>query len=344
MKEITVIGIDLAKNVFQIHGNDKHGKKVFKKRVRRPELLSTIAQIKPCLIGMEACCGAHHWARSFKQLGHDARLMNPLYVKPYIKTNKTDANDAAGIAEAVSRPSMRFVPIKSEQQLDIQMLHRVRSRLVKLRTQLSNQTRGLLGERGLVIPQGYAALRKKLHQFLDDEQKTLSPITREVIEDLYDEFIQLDQREKKYKQQMQNLAKQIVQYQYLMSIPGVGPITATILGAELEGNHGFTKGRQVSSWLGLVPKQNSSGDKIRHQGISKRGDRYIRSLLIHGARSVVNNAANKSDPYSLWVTQLAERIGVNKASVAVANKNARIAWRLINDKKIFNSEEAVLVH
>ena len=337
MKNATTLGIDLAKNVFQLHGADARGKKVLSRRVQRSKLLEHIANMPPCLIGMEACGGSHCWARKFREFGHTVKMMSPQFVKPYVKSNKNDAADAEACCEAVTRPTMRFVPIKEVAQQDVQALHRVRSRLIKQRTQLTNQARGLLAEYGIVVAKGIASLRRKLPDILEDSENELTPASRELFQDAYEELFSLSQKIDKYEKKIDAMAKSDERCKRLLSIPGIGPKTATAFTASVGSAEVFTRGRQLSAWLGLVPRQNSSGDKIRLGKISKRGDRYLRCLFVHGARSVLKNVAKKEDPYSLWIKSLIARCGFNKAAVAVANKNVRIAWALLRNETVFNA-------
>lgn len=325
----TTIGLDIAKNVFQVHGVDRGGKAVLRKQLKRNQVLTYFANLPPALIGVEACAGAHHWARELIKLGHDARLISPQFVKPYVKGNKNDANDAGAICEAVGRPNMRFVPLKSPEQQDIQMLHRVRRGLVKERTAVANQTRGLLGEYGIVIGQGLSQLRQRLPEILEDAENGLSTSARAVFSECYTRLVELDRQIKVYEDKLQALYRSSVVCQKLGTIPGVGPIIATAMVAALGDGKAFENGRQVSAWLGIVPKQESSGGKARLLGISKRGDTYLRTLLIHGSRSVVKAAAKKDDAQSRWINDLVKRRNANIAAVAVANKNARIIWALL---------------
>jgi transposase len=335
MSNVTTIGIDLAKNVFQLHGADKRGKRMFSKRLGRGQLMEFLAQIPPSVIGIEACTGAHYWARHFIQLGHTVKMMAPQFVKPYVKSNKNDKNDAAAIAEAVTRPDMKFVPIKSVEQQDIQMLHRVRELLVKQRTALANQTRGLLAEYGVIIPKGIGHIRSSMMDILANAENELTTKGRKILHDLYKQFKLLDKKIDKYEQQMKDMSRSNKDCQRLMAIEGIGPITATaIIGAVGDANV-FKKGREFSAWLGLVPRQHSSGNKTRLLGISKRGDRYLRTLLIHGARSVVRVAKDKADKRSQWVMDKKTRCGENKAAVALANKNARIIWALLANNETY---------
>ncbi len=326
---ITTMGLDLAKNVFQLHGVDGYGKVALRKQLKRAQVLAFFANLPPCLVGLEACAGAHYWARELIKLGHDARLISPQFVKPYVKGNKNDANDAEAICEAVSRPRMRFVPLKSIEQQDIQMLHRVRSGLVKERTAQANRLRGLLSEYGIVIGQGLAQLRKRLPEILDTADNGLTMVARQLFADLQQQLIALDKQVSSYGEKILVLHRSSSVSKTLGGVPGIGPITATALLASLGNGKAFDKARQVPAWLGLVPRQDSSGGKPRLLGISKRGDTYLRTLLIHGARAVVKAAANKNDAQSRWINDLVKRRNANIAAVAVANKNARIAWALL---------------
>lgn len=325
----TTIGLDIAKYVFQIHGVNANGKVTLRKQLKRAQVLAFFANLPPCLIGLEACAGAHYWARELVKLGHDARLISPQFVKPYVKGNKNDANDAEAICEAVSRPNMRFVPVKSIEQQDIQMLHRVRSGLVKERTALANRIRGLLGEYGIVIVIGLAKLRQQLPEILEDAENGLTAAARQIFSDLYDQLAELDQQVSAYGDKIQVLHQASPVSQALATIPGIGPITATALLASLGDGKAFASARQVSAWLGLVPRQESSGGKPKLLGISKRGDVYLRTLLIHGARAVVKTAAKKDDAQSCWINELVKRRNANIAAVALANKNARVVWALL---------------
>jgi transposase len=322
--EIKVIGIDLAKNVFQLTGMDSGGRIVLTKRLSRSKLTEFIANLPSCLIGMEACGSAHYWGRKFQALGHEVKLMNPQYVKPYIKSNKNDVNDSAGICEAASRPSMRSVPIKSVEQQDIQCLHRIRERLVQERTALANQIRGLLAEYGIVLPQGITKLRKDLLSLLD-ETNGLTPLGKELFRELYAGLKDADKRVLHMDTRIEMLCKQSEVCQRLVAIPGIGPLTATAIVAAVGNANVFKNGRQMAAWLGLVPRQQSSGNTHLLLGVSKRGDRYLRSLLVHGARSVATRAKERST----WLMQLIQRRGKPKAYMALANKNARILWALM---------------
>ncbi len=327
--DIKVLGIDLAKNVFQLHGVDERGKEALSKRISRSQLPAFIANLPPCLIGMEVCGGSNYWARKFRGYGHKVKLMSPQYVKPYIKTNKNDANDAKGICEAVSRPSMNFVPLKSVEQQDIQSIHRIRSGIIQERTALINQIRGLLTEYGIIIPQGIGAIRKQLPEILADMDNELTPMIRQLFTELQKYFQEKDERVQLMDGKIIELCKQSEICQRLIKVEGIGPITATALVASVGDAKVFKNGRHMAAWLGLVPRQFSSGGKQLLLGISKRGDRYLRTLLIHGARSVVRLVGHKTDSRSTWLESLIQRRGKFKAYVALANKNARILWALM---------------
>ena len=332
---LTTIGLDIAKGVFQVHGVDGHGKPVLRKQLKRSQVLAYFANLSACLVGLEACGGGHYWARELVKLGHDARLISPQFVKPYVKGNKNDANDAEAICEAVSRPNMRFVPLKGVEQQDIQMLHRIRSGSVKERTALANRIRGLLGEYGIVVAVGLATLRRQLPEILEDADNNLTTVARQLFADLQEQLVEMDKRVNEYGKKIQTLHEGSEVSRRIAQIPGIGPITATALMAALGDGKAFSSPRQVAAWLGLVPKQCSSGGKPKLLGISKRGDVYLRTLLIHGARAVVKTAANKTDSQSRWINDLVKRRNPNIAAVAVANKNARIVWVLLTKAEAY---------
>ena len=334
MRNIKVIGIDLAKNVFQIHGTDAKGKCVLKKRLARAKLIEFVAQLPPCIIGIEACTGAHYWGRLFNQMGHTTKMMAPHFVKPYIRSNKNDRNDARGIAEAVTRPDMKFVPIKTVSQQDTLLLHRARNLLIKQRTALSNQIRGLLAEYGVVIPKGISHV-KKLVEILDTDSLTIK--AKSVFKKLYEQFNRFNTEIAEYEKENEAFVKQDAVCQEIMKIEGVGPLTASAVIATIGDPKAFKNGREVAAWLGLVPKQHSSGNTIRLSGISKRGDRYVRTLLVHGARSVVNNCEKKSDKKNIWVKDKKIRKGHNKACVALANKHARVIWAILSTGECYRA-------
>jgi transposase len=337
--KITTIGIDLAKNVFQVHGVDASGKAVLRKQLKRDQIATFFANLPPCLIGMEACGSAHYWARKLQGLGHTVRLMAPQFVKPYVKTNKNDAADAEAICEAVTRPNMRFVPIKNVEQQAVLALHRVRQGLVKARTAQANQMRGLLSEFGLIVPQGIAHLYERVPLLLDQANDALPGAFRELMQRLLAHLKELDRQVGEMERQIQAWHRTNALSRKLEQIPGIGPITASALVASIGNAHNFANGRQLAAWLGLVPRQHSTGGKSNLLGISKRGDTYLRTLLIHGARSVIRHAERKLDGQA-WLSKLIGRRNKNVAAVALANKNARIVWALLAHDREFRSDYA----
>ena len=322
--QVVRIGLDLAKYVFEVHGVDHHGKVVVRKRLRRDAVARFFANLPACLVGMEASNGAHYWARVLTELGHQVRLISPQFVTPYVKSNKNDRNDAEAICEAVGRPSMRFVPRKSTDQLAVQAVHRIRRRLVADRVRLVNQIRGLLSEHGIVIARDIAQLRRGLAVIVGNINDGLSEMVRALMRDLQAELAELDARIAAYDRRIKEIFRASEQCQRLGKIEGIGPVTATALVAAVGDRSCFKNGRQFAAWLGLVPKQRSSGGRARLLGISKRGDRYLRSLIIHGARAALSRAGGKQDPRSLWLGKMRQRRHPNVAAVALANKNARI--------------------
>ena len=326
------IGIDLAKQVFQIHGVDHHDKIVLRKQLKRNQFLSFFASLPPCLIGLEACGGAHHWGRELQRLGHTVKLIAPQFVKPYVKSNKNDANDAEAICEAVGRPTMRFVSIKTIPQQDLQAIHRIRSELVRQRTAKVNQIRGLLSEYGLVVGRQVATLRRSLPELLEDAGNGLSFDFRVLLEDLRQDLIRLDKRVAEMDKKIHAHANADPTAKRLQGIPGIGPVIATAILCAVGDGKQFKRGRDMAAWLGLTPKQHSSGGKNWLLGMSKRGDTYLRMLLIQGAKSALNVVENKTDPRSLWLKTLCCRRHKNIAVVALANKNARIAWALLRNE------------
>lgn len=328
MKKITTVGIDLAKNIFQLHAVDEYGKTVLKKRLSRGQLLPFVANLPACLIGMEACGGSNYWAREFVKLGHDVKLMAPQFVKPYVKSNKNDSADAEAICEAVTRPNMRFVPIKNIESQDMQSLHRIRQRLIKGKTALMNEIRGLIQEYGVIIPQGIMKLKKALNEIIEKDS-ALSNKMKSIVREVYQELLDIEEKIKFYDNEIEIVFSQNEACQRLSKIEGVGVITATAIFAAIGTGKNFENGRQFAAYLGLVPRQHSSGGKERLLGISKRGDGYLRSLLIHGARAVIQRTTDKSDKRSAWINKLKITRGHNKTCVALANKNARIIWALL---------------
>ena len=335
---VTTIGIDLAKSVFQVHGVDKDGKTVIQKRLRRSKVLEFFVQLPPCLIGMEACSSAHYWARKLREQGHEVKLMAPQFVKPYVKSNKTDAADAEAICEAVTRPTMRFVPIKSVDQHAVLSLHRARSGFVKSRTAQANQIRGLLGEFGIVLPQGIVHVAGRLPDIIEDADNELPIVFRELLLRLRSHLLELNRQIQELEDQIDAWHKNNEDSLRLAKIPGVGVLTASALVASIGDARCFKNGRELAAWLGLVPRQHSSGGKPLLLGISKRGDAYLRTLMVHGARSAVRVAANKQTPTDSWTNQLSTRRHMNVVSVARANKNARIAWALLAHNRDYDGE------
>ncbi|NOZ10576.1 MAG: IS110 family transposase [Gammaproteobacteria bacterium] len=324
--KITTIGLDIAKSVFHLFAVNKMGRFVKKKQLRRKQVLATMAKIEPCLIVMEACGGAHYWAREFIALGHQVKLIAPQYVKPYVKGNKNDYNDAEAIAEAAQRPSMRFVPIKSVERQDVQNVHCQRERIKKERTALVNQVRGLLAEYGVVINKGIGAVRRDLPEILEDADNGLTALARACFAELLEELRVLDERFAQCEQRIKLMNQDNEICQRLDEILGIGPVIASATYAAAGDGKDFVNGRHFSAWLGLVPGQHSSGGKTVLLGISKRGNVYLRTLFIHGARAVLRHSANKTDRFSRWAQAILVRRGHNKACVAVANKMARMAW------------------
>jgi len=323
--KITIMGIDLAKNVFQLHGVNRHGKTVLTKRVKRVKFVQTVADIPPCLIGMEACAGSHYWARKFIKLGHTVKLMAPQFVKPYVKSNKNDAADAEAICEAVSRPQMRFVSVKVIEQQDIQAIHRIRERRVKIRTALLNQIRGLLAEYGLVIPLKRNAVSQALPQILEDTDNGLTALTREFVVDLYEELQVLNRAVEAYDAKIVRLFKANPLCQRLAKVEGVGPVTATALVAAGDAK-AFQNGRQMAAWLGLVPQQHSSGGKQMLLGISKRGDTYLRTLMILRRLKPLLHPLHHSLTLLIPSMQTASPIGDYPPSLRSPWRAARIDW------------------
>ena len=326
--KLTTVGIDLAKHVFQIHGVDERGKVVLRKQLKRSQVTAFFANLPACLIGMEACGSAHHWARELERLGHTVKLMAPQFVKPYVKTNKNDQADAEAICEAITRPNMRFVPVKNLEQQAVLSLHRVRQGFVKARTAQANQLRGLLGEFGLVIPKGIAQIPRRIPELLEDADNGLPGLVRQTIARLLAHFNELHRQVLEMETQIKAWHRESPASRKLAEVPGIGPITASALLASVGNARGFANGRQLAAWLGLVPKQHSTGGKSLLLSISKRGDSYLRTLLIHGARAAILAAQRRTDA-APWLMKLLQRRNPNIAAVALANKNARIVWALL---------------
>ena len=334
--KISTVGIDLAKNVVQIHGINERGKPVVAKALRRGQVVDYFSNLPPVLIGMEACASAHYWARTLQAMGHTVRLMAPQFVKPYVKTNKNDVADAEAICEAVTRPTMRFVPIKSIDQQAVLALHRARQSFVKARTAQANQVRGMLAEFGHIIPQGIHNLPKRVPEILENASAEMPEAFQALILRLLDHLRGLDRQAGELEAQIIAWHRCNEASRKLAKIPGIGPITASALVASIGDPRSFSSGRQLAAWLGLVPKQHSSGGKQHLMGISKRGDTYLRTLHIHGARAVIFHQG-KSEVKSSWLGRLLARRPWNIAAVAQANKNARIAWALLARDREYNA-------
>lgn len=341
MSNIKVLGIDLAKDVFQLHGTDEKGQVVLRKRLSRKKLIEFMSNLPSCLVGIESCGGSHYWARLFMSMGHEAKMMAPQFVKPYVKSDKNDPNDAEGINEAVTRPTMRFVPIKTIEQQDILALHRARELVMKQRTAHGNQMRGLLAEYGVTVPKGLSSLMR-LPELMEKHSDKLSGQSQELFEHLHEQLKYYNEQVEYYDKKINRYAEHDPRCIAVQSIEGIGPITASAIVATIGDASVFKNGREVSAWLGLVPKQHSSGNRTVLGGITKRGDRYIRKLLVHGGRSVVKTCGKKTDKRSLWVKDKLERGGFNKAAVAVANKNARIIWAVLATGECYRQSPQVL--
>jgi transposase len=335
--EITTVGVDLAKNVFQVHGVDARGRTVLTRQLRRKQLASFFARLEPCLVGMEATSGAHYWARVLGALGHEVKMMAPQFVKPYVKANKTDAADAEAICEAVGRPNMRFVPIKTVDQQAVLSLHRARSGFVKTRTALVNQIRGLLNEYGVVVAAGIRKVRERVPEVLEDGELDLPPMFRRLLQQLYTHLAELDVQVEAIEGQLKSWHRGNADSRRIEQIPGIGWLTATALVASIGDARSFANGRQLAAWLGLVPRQHSSGGKPRLLGISKRGDPYLRTLLIHGARSALRYVDRDRSPTGQWLRDVGERRPHNVVVVARANKHARIVWALLAHQRDYDA-------
>jgi transposase len=326
---IETLGVDIAKNVFQLHGVNCNGRVVLKRRVMRDQLLEVLAQIKQCTVVVEACTGAFYWARKFEALGHQVKIISPQYVKPFVRRQKNDGNDAEAICTAARQPHIPFVPKKTLEQQDIQALHRARQRMVNHRTAVVSQIRGLLLDRGFAMAKSITRARRLVPDILANFDNELTPMARDAIGELYDLFRDLDRRIASFDKKIEQVFRNSETCQRIATIKGVGPKTATAIVAAIGDGAEFKNGRHLAAWVGLVPRQFSSGDRKVLMGISKRGNQHLRSLLVHGARAVVRTAPNKIDLNNQWVNQLRERRGFNRATIAVANKNTRIIWAVL---------------
>jgi len=329
---ISVLGIDIGKNICSLVGLDGCGKVVFRRRAKRETLLALAAKFPPCIVAMEACCGAHHLGRVFAAHGHEVRLMSPEYVRPYVKAQKNDDRDAEGIAEAATRPTMRFVDLKTQTQLDLQTLHRSRDRLVGERTALINQLRAILLERGIIVAKGKRNLEKFVAGLLETlEDHGLSDRMRALIADMGTQWVELDRRIRAFDAEFAAFLRQNADAQLLSTIPGVASALVAAIGA----GESFEHGRDLAAWLGLTPRQATTGGKPKLLGISKRGNRYLRKMVIHGARSALPHVAEYDAPLGRWLKGLLARVPKNVAVVALANKLARIVWAVLRHKEAF---------
>lgn len=327
--QITTIGLDLAKTIFQVHGITDKGKVAFNRSLRRSQVLPFFAKLDPCLIGMEACGTSHYWAREISALGHEVKLMPPIYVKPYVKRGKTDAADAEAICEAVNRPTMRFVPIKPPEQQALLCQHRARQLLIRQRTQLSNMIRGLIGEFGHIIRKGLNYIRDFAQALKTGDNPDLPRAAQMVIASLCEQLLLLHDRIKRLDAEISAASRKDERVRLLETIPGIGPVTASAIAATVGSPEQFRSGREFAAWLGLTPLNKSSGGKERLGRISKMGDRYLRSLLVAGMTSRVRAARTRPDRVEPWLASLLERKPVRLATVAMANKAARIVWAVL---------------
>ena len=339
--ELNAIGIDLGKTLFHLVGLDASGNVVVRKRCSRAQLLKYTANLRVQRIGMEACSGSHFLGRALREQGHDARLMPAQYVKPYVKTNKSDSIDAEAIAEAVQRPTMRFVPIKTEEQLDLQAVHRLRERWVMRRTAVVNQIRGLLLERGVTLPKGRSHVDEALPEILQDADMKLSGSFRLLLAELQLELEQLAEHIQQMDSAIQHTVKENEACQRLTTIPGVGPVIATALIAAIGNGSGFRKGRDLAAWVGMVPREYSTGGKQKLLGISKRGNNYLRTLFVPGARAVMRYRAKQAPGLNHWLTQLLARTHQNVVIVALANKLIRMAWAVLCKNEVYRAPALV---
>ena len=335
--QIAIVGIDLGKNICSLAGLDGSGQVVVRRRVRRENVRKIVSQLRPNVVAMEACGGAHHLGRLLRDDGFEVRLMSPEYVRPYVKAQKNDDRDAEAIAEAATRPTMRFVELKSAEQLDMQVLHRARDRLVAERTALINQLRAVLMERGIIIPQGRRKLNYAFAAILEGNEEALSPRVRELINDMRSEWGELDRRICAFDNEFAARAREDEGARRLATIPGIGVLNATALVAAIGNGQSFARGRDLSAWLGLVPRQQTTGGKPRLKGITKRGNVYLRKLLIHGARAAMIPLSGTDTALGRWLRGLRARAHVNTVVVALANKLARIAWAVLRTGQSFEA-------
>jgi len=338
--KISRVGVDLAKNIFQLHGTDRQGKLVWKRRLSRDKWLQVLFEkVKPgATIGMEACTGAHHWARLLNAKGYKVKIIPPQFVKPFVKSNKNDANDAQAICEAMMRPNMHPVRVKTIGQQDLQAIHRIRSALKSHRNAIANQIRGLVSEYGLVAPKQLTPLRKTIPIWLDDESNGLTLLFKELLRGIWEDFLTHEERLAQLTKQLTAIARNDPMTKRLQQIRGVGPLIATALVGTVGDARQYRKGRDMSAAIGLTPRQHSSGGKERLLGITKRGDSYLRSMLVNGAHAVIMTIKGKSDRLSRWVISLLERRHPNVVAIALANKIARIAWAVMTKGENYNPD------
>jgi len=338
MDEITTIGLDLAKHVFHVVGCDRYGKVLRRKILRRGQVRAYFANVPGCVVGMEACAGSHFWARELRELGHEVRLIPAQHVKAYVRGNKNDYNDARAIAEAAGRADIRAVSVKTVEQQDVQALYRLRAARVKERTALCNQVRGLLAEYGIVLAQGVGTVRRRVPEVLEEADNGLSDFFRPFLQRCYEQLCEVDAHIEFYDRALHEHARRDETVQRLQTVPGFGPVVASVFHALVGDGREFRRGRDVSAALGLVPKQHSSGGKTVLLGISKRGDRYLRSLLVHGARSVLRRAEHHGeDRLARWALSVQATRGTHKATVALANKLARIGWAVVREQTVYRA-------
>jgi transposase len=326
---VHILGIDLGKNWFHIAGLDIHGKPVFRKKLNRKRLSALAATHPPCIIAMESCPGSQFWGRVFARYGHTLRILPAQFVKPYLKSNKNDFNDAEAIAEAATRPTMRCVPLKTQEQLELQALHRVRQRFITERTAVVNQMRALLLEQGIVVPVGRAVFARQLPRILEDAENGVSPRMRELLARLRQRWLALDEEIKEATSELEALAKQCALCTHILTVPGIGPIISTATIAAVGDGKMFAKGRDMAAWLGLVPRQYSTGGKSRLGPISKRGNSYLRQLFIQGAQALYIHLKRDQSALGQWLRQVEQRAHRNVAVVALANKMVRICWKVL---------------
>ena len=338
---IATLGIDLGKNSCSLAGLDASGAVVLRRRMTREGVIKFAAELPACVVAMEACCGAHYLGRTFEGQGHTVRLMSPEYVAPYVKAQKTDDRDAEAIAEAATRPTMRLVMLKTEAQLDLQVLRRARERLVAGRTRLTNQLRAVLLERGVILPKRRSCLAKRLDELMKDGELAVSPRALKLLQDLRDEWASLDRRIGTYDDELAALTRDDELARRLATIPGIGVINATALLAAVGDASAFRKGRDLAAWLGLTPRQHSTGGRTKLLGISKRGNKYLRTQLIHGARAALVHFEKKLTPVGAWVRQMLTRAHPNVVVVALAAKLARIAWAVLRHDREYEHEAAM---